>query len=126
MDRNFVRAVSLAVRRCAVAAIALGIGGSALAAQSTGKVEGRVRDQAGAPIANAQVTIVGTAFSALTNPQGYYFFNNVPAGTVALRASFIGYKRTEVTGVRVLEGQTITQDIQIEASPVVIEELTVV
>ena len=54
---------------------------SLLAQGSTGKIEGRVRDQAGAPIANAQVFVVGTAFNALTNPQGYYFINNVPAGT---------------------------------------------
>jgi outer membrane receptor protein involved in Fe transport len=125
MTQNGVSAFARLARRFAASAVLLLVSAGALAAQ-TGKVEGRVRDQAGAPIANAQVTIVGTAFSALTNPQGYYFINNVPAGTVALRASFIGYKRTEVTGVRVLAGQTITQDIQIEASPVVIEELTVV
>ena len=125
MTQSGVSAFARLARWFAGSAVLLLVSAGALAAQ-TGKVEGRVRDQAGAPIANAQVTIVGTAFSALTNPQGYYFMNNVPAGTVAIRASFIGYKRTEVTGVRVLEGQTITQDIQIEASPVVIEELTVV
>src|SRR5688500_12475888 len=125
MDRNFVRAVSLAVRRCAVAAIALGIGGSALAAQSTGKIEGRVRDEAGAPIANAQVTIVGSAFSALTNPQGYYFINNVPSGTVAMRAAFIGYRAVRAEGVRVLGGQTITQDFALQASTVQLEDISV-
>ena len=125
MTQNGVSAFARHARWFAASAVLLLVSAGALAAQ-TGKVEGRVRDQAGAPIANAQVTIVGSAFSALTNPQGYYFINNVPAGTVALRASFIGYKRTEVTGVRVLAGQTITQDIQIESSPVVIEELTVV
>lgn len=125
MTQNGVSAFARLARWFAASAVLLLVSAGALAAQ-TGKVEGRVRDQAGAPIANAQVTIVGSAASALTNPQGYYFINNVPAGTVALRASFIGYKRTEVTGVRVLAGQTITQDIQIESSPVVIEELTVV
>src|SRR6187401_1294021 len=116
MKQSRVSAFARAARGLALAAVGLALGAGTLLGQgSTGKIEGRVRDQAGAPIANAQVTIVGTAFSALTNPQGYYFINNVPAGTVALRASFIGYKRTEVTGVRVLAGQTITQDIQIEA-----------
>jgi hypothetical protein len=85
-----------------------------------------VRDQAGAPIATAQVFLVGTAFSALTNPQGYYFINNVPVGTVAVRAAFIGYKSTQVEGVRVLSGQTITVDIQLEQTAVQIEEITVV
>ena len=97
----------------------------ALYAQATGKIEGRVRDQAGAPIANAQVTIVGTAFGALTNNQGYYFFNNVPVGTASVRAAFVGYKSAEAQGVRVLAGQTVTQDIQLEQTPFQVDEITV-
>ena len=114
-------------RLVAVATVALGLGASSLLAQgSTGKIEGRVRDQAGAPIANAQVIIVGTAFNALTNPQGYYFLNNVPAGTISVRAAFIGYKSTQVDGVRVLADQTGTVDIQLEQTAVEIQEITVV
>ncbi|MGZ8398626.1 MAG: TonB-dependent receptor, partial [Gemmatimonadales bacterium] len=99
---------------------------SLLAQGSTGKIEGRVRDQAGAPIANAQVFLVGSAFNALTNPQGYYFMNNVPSGTYSVRAAFIGYKSTQVDGVRVLAGQTGTVDIQLEQTAVQIQEITVV
>jgi outer membrane receptor for ferrienterochelin and colicin len=114
-------------RVIAYAAVALGLGaGSLLAQASTGKIEGRVRDQAGAPIANAQVFVVGTAFNALTNPQGYYFINNVPAGPVAVRSNFIGYKSTQVEGVKVLAGQTITVDVQLEQTAVQIQEITVV
>ena len=83
MKHSRVSAFARVARFIALAAVALGLGaGSLLAQGSTGKIEGRVRDQAGAPIANAQVFMVGTAFNALTNPQGYYFINNVPAGTV--------------------------------------------
>ena len=122
-----VSAFARVARVIAYAAVALGFGaGSLLAQGSTGKIEGRVRDQAGAPIANAQVYIVGTAFNALTNPQGYYFINNVPASTVAVRAAFIGYKSTQVEGVKVLAGQTITVDVQLEQTAVEIQEITVV
>jgi hypothetical protein len=127
MKQSCVSAFARAARCLALAAVALGFGaGSLLAQGSTGKIEGRVRDQAGAPIANAQVFIVGTAFNALTNPQGYYFINNVPAGTVSVRAAFIGYKSTQVDGVKVLAGQTITVDIQLEQTAVQIQEITVV
>ncbi len=103
------------------------LGVTTLVAQAaTGKLEGRVRDQAGAPIANAQVFIVGTTFQAQTSPQGYYFMNNVPIGTVTIQAGFIGYKSTQVTNVRILGGQTITQDITLEATPFEVEELSVV
>ncbi|HEY5939723.1 MAG TPA: TonB-dependent receptor, partial [Gemmatimonadales bacterium] len=127
MKQSCVSAFARAARSFALAAVALGFGaGSLLAQGSTGKIEGRVRDQAGAPIANAQVFLVGTAFNALTNPQGYYFINNVPAGTYSVRAAFIGYKSTQVDGVKVLAGQTGTVDIQLEQTAVQIQEITVV
>ena len=62
--------------------------GPLAAQEATGKLEGTVTDQSGAPIANAQVNLVGTAFSAPTSDKGYYFLNNVPAGTYTLRARF--------------------------------------
>ena len=127
MKQSCVSAFARAARSFALAAVVLGTGaGSLLAQGSTGKIEGRVRDQAGAPIANAQVFLVGTAFNALTNPQGYYFINNVPASTYSVRAAFIGYKSTQVDGVKVLAGQTGTVDIQLEQTAVQIQEITVV
>jgi outer membrane receptor for ferrienterochelin and colicin len=127
MKQCRVSAFARVARFVALAAVALGGGaGSLLAQGSTGKIEGRVRDQAGAPIANAQVFVVGTAFNALTNPQGYYFINNVPAQTVAVRAAFIGYKSTQVDGVKVLGDQTITVDVQLEQTTVQLQEITVV
>src|SRR5256712_14089746 len=101
--------VRSAVARCAVlcsaCALAIGIATSPLAAQEvTGKVEGSVTDQAGAPVANAQVLVVGTSFGAVTNDKGYYFINNVPVRTYSLRAQFIGYPPSEVRAVRVLGG----------------------
>jgi hypothetical protein len=112
-------------RWLALLAVVLVMSASTLYAQGTGKVEGRVRDQAGAPIANAQVTIVGTAFGALTNNQGYYFFNSVPVGSANVRAAFVGYKSAEAQGVRVLAGQTVTQDIQLEQTPIRVDDITV-
>src|SRR4029079_6642672 len=127
MKQCRVSAFARVARFVALAAVALTWSASALLAQgSTGKIEGRVRDQAGAPIANAQVFVVGTAFNALTNPQGYYFINNVPAQTVAVRSNFIGYKSTQVEGVKVLAGQTITVDIKREQTAVQLQEITVV
>jgi Carboxypeptidase regulatory-like domain/TonB dependent receptor-like, beta-barrel/TonB-dependent Receptor Plug Domain len=98
-----------------------GCAAAALAAQEgTGKIEGSVTDQSGAPIASAQVTLVGTAFGALTSERGYYFMNNVPSGIYTVRAKFIGYTASEVTGVRILGGQTITTNIKLTPSAVAI------
>jgi hypothetical protein len=99
--------------------------GLAVAQQTTGKVEGTVTDQANVPLANAQVLIVGTSFGAVTNDKGYYFINNVPVGTYAVRAQFIGYAPAEVRGVRVLGGQTITVDVAMQTSAVEVTGVTV-
>ena len=121
------RAVSVRLARwLALAAVALVLSAGSLYAQATGKVEGRVRDQAGAPIANAQVSVEGTAFGTLTNSSGYYFFNSLPVGSVNIQVAFVGYKRTMATGIRVLAGQTVTQDIQLEPTVVELDALTVV
>jgi len=102
------------------------LGVASLAAQQTsGKVEGTVTDQAGAPVANAQVFVVGTSFGAVTSDKGYYFINNVPVGTYTLRAQFIGFAPSEVRNVRVPGGQTITADIKMQSSAVVLTGITV-
>jgi outer membrane receptor protein involved in Fe transport len=125
MTQSGVSAFARLARRFALSAVLLFASAGALAAQ-TGKIEGKVRDQAGAPIQSAQVFIVGTAFSALTNAQGYYFINNVPAGTIVLRGAFIGFKKTEIEGIKILAGQTMTQDIQLERATVQLDTLVVV
>ncbi|MGH7752179.1 MAG: carboxypeptidase regulatory-like domain-containing protein, partial [Gemmatimonadales bacterium] len=99
--------------------------GTLAAQQTTGKIEGTVSDQAGVPVANAQVVVVGTAFGALTNDRGYYFINNVPVGTHTLRAQFIGYAPTELRGVRVLGGQTATADLKLQPTAVVVGGITI-
>ncbi|MBI1966985.1 MAG: carboxypeptidase regulatory-like domain-containing protein, partial [Gemmatimonadetes bacterium] len=108
------------------AAITLAFAASSLAGQQTvGKIEGTVTDQAGAPIAGAQVLIVGTSFGAITNDKGYYFINNVPVGTHTVRAQFIGYAPAEVRGLRLFGGQTFTTDIKMESSAVQVAGITV-
>lgn len=124
MTQSCVRA--LARTALALAAVAFGAGASTLHAQSTGKVDGNVRDAAGIPLGGARVTIVGTAFTTTTNPQGYYFFNSVPAGTISIRATYIGYTSSEVTQLRVLSGQTIKQDIVMEQSAVALGDIRTV
>jgi hypothetical protein len=95
------------------------------AQQTTGKLEGTVTDQAGVPVANAQVLLVGTSLGTVTNDKGYYFINAVPVGSYAVRAQFIGYAPAELRGVRVLGGQTVTADIKMEASAVQVTAVTV-
>ncbi len=92
----------------------------------TGKIDGGVRSPDGSPLVEAQVYIVGTTYSALTDPRGHYFINNIPAGTIAMRVALIGHRPVELRNLRVLAGQTITQDFVLEPAPVQLQELITV
>ncbi len=109
-----------------LAAVATTTGVSALSAQSTGKIQGYIRDAATQqPIANATVIIPGTSYSATSDARGYYFIENVPAGTVSVRATYVGYKPHELAGLRVQGGQTMLEDFMLESSPITLNELVV-
>jgi Ca-activated chloride channel homolog len=73
----------------------------------TGRIVGRVRDGQGAPIAHAQITVVGTAFSGLSDTAGGYMIASVPVGTVVVRAVRAGYGAAE-SGGTVRAGGTLT------------------
>jgi Ca-activated chloride channel homolog len=64
----------------------------------TGRIVGQVADGQGTPIAHAQITVVGTAFSALSDTAGRYLIASVPAGTVVVRATRAGYAPAESGG----------------------------
>jgi hypothetical protein len=110
---------------CAVLAVATSFVAPLAAQQVTGKIEGTVTDQAGVPLANAQVLIAGTSFGATTNDKGYYFINNVPVGAYTLRAQFIGYAYMEISNVRVFSGQTGTQNFKLTPSAIQVGGVTV-
>lgn len=92
---------------------------------ATGKIEGQLRDSAGLPLPDAQVYVLNTAYSALSDSRGHYFINNVLPGVVSIRAALIGFRPVEVRDLRVLAGQTITQDFSLEPQPLQLREITV-
>lgn len=64
-------------------------------AQGTGVVGGTVIDVSGEPVIGASVLLVGTANGTITDLDGNFSLNNVPANGV-LKVSFIGYKSAEI------------------------------
>ncbi|HUQ98117.1 MAG TPA: SusC/RagA family TonB-linked outer membrane protein [Gemmatimonadaceae bacterium] len=83
------------------------------AAQSGGTVSGRVVESSSQrPIADAQVTVVGTDRAAITNGNGEYTISGVPAGAQRLRIRRIGFAPSDRT-VTVESGQTASVDFNI-------------
>jgi outer membrane receptor for ferrienterochelin and colicin len=119
------RSVFARAARVLLAVGVLSFGASGLWAQgTTGKIQGTVVDPTGQPIANAQVFILGSSFAALTNEDGFYFINNVPAGTYSLQAQFIGYQAARMDQVRILADQTLTADFRLTGA-VALEAITI-
>ena len=116
----------LAFSVAGVTALALVTTTSAFAQASSGKIQGRVVDsQTGQPIAAAQIEVVGTNRGNITNDDGYYFINDVPAGLTDISATSIGYGTVVVNNQRILAGQTHTQNFSLNPTAVEIAVIVV-
>jgi TonB-dependent starch-binding outer membrane protein SusC len=94
-------------------------------AQGVGTLSGQVVDQATQqPIPGVQIFLPGTNRGSLTNQQGRYLITNVPAGTVDVRATIIGYS-SSTQRVTVQAGETATANFELATSAVAIEGVVV-
>lgn len=82
---------------------------------SSGIVEGYVRDaQTGRALLGANVLLIGTSMGAVTNGDGHFVVNDVPAGKYKLRASYVGYNNEELS-VTVVSNSTVKRDFRLQA-----------
>jgi TonB-dependent SusC/RagA subfamily outer membrane receptor len=96
-----------------------------LAAQTTGVIEGRVvTATTSRPLAEVQVSILGTTLGARTDEQGRFRVPAVPAGTHRLRAQRIGYS-SAVSNVTVTAGQIATSEISLREAALSLEAVVV-
>ena len=88
---------------------------AALASQS-GRITGTVTGTAGAPLADALVSVSGTGLSTATRFDGRYVLAGVRPGTHSLVVRHIGYAPKTVTGVSVAANGSATVDVALEAA----------
>jgi TonB-dependent receptor len=99
---------------------------SAAFAQATGAVRGVVLDRDfGTPIEGARLTLAGTPIAALSNAQGAFLVERVPAGTYTVVVSKDGYERLVLPGVSVLSGQLADVRAELSAEVFEMDELVV-
>ncbi|MFM8603706.1 MAG: carboxypeptidase regulatory-like domain-containing protein, partial [Gemmatimonadota bacterium] len=92
-----------------------------LPAQSatTGRIVGRILDAAnGAAITDAGIQLVGTTQGTLSGVDGRYTLVGVAPGTVSILVRRIGYAPKTVTGLVVVAGQTLQQDVSLAQATV--------
>src|SRR5689334_17296517 len=89
-----------------------------LAQVDRGNIQGTVTDATGAVIADSTVRIVSTATnvtqSTVTGPNGTYAFFNLPIGVYTLSVEGKGFRRADVTGVRVEVNQQAKVDVTLQ------------
>jgi TonB-dependent starch-binding outer membrane protein SusC len=122
------RAGSAARRLLALAGTVLlaGLAATPAAAQGTGRITGTVTAaETGAPVADATVTVQGTALSARTGADGRYTLAGVPTGTQTVRAGQIGFTSASTT-VMVAAGQTATANLRLGTQTLMMDTLVAV
>jgi hypothetical protein len=89
-----------------------------LAQETTGGLQGTVKDASGAVVGGAHVVIKSSTLQgdkALdTDASGYYRFANLPPGTYSIEASAKGFKTVKRGGVNIEVGRLPTVDILLE------------
>ena len=99
--------------------------GAVTAPVPTGTIEGRVTDVVtGQPLNDAEVSVVGTELSALTNTAGRYSLSGIPAGEHTVKVAVIGH-RTQRKEVTVTAGWTTTVDFELRIALLELEEIVV-
>jgi len=103
--------------------------GTGYAQTDQGKVSGTVRDQSGAFVAAAKVTVknerTGEERSGLSNDQGYFLISYLKPSTYTIKTEKSGFAALEYTAMSLAVGQELTLDFEIKPAGVQ-EDVTVV
>jgi hypothetical protein len=106
----------------ALAAITLCVSLNCLAQSFNSTVNGTVKDQTGAVIQGAKVTLIDLStlreMVAVTNEQGIFVFADVRAGKYKLTAERDGFKKSEVTDVQVNVSTPATVNFELPAGQI--------
>jgi TonB-dependent receptor len=105
--------------------VVLGLGAPAEVLAQSGQVRGQVTAQSdGDYLPGAQITLEGTGLGAVTDRNGFYRIEGVPAGSYTVVATYLGYEdfRADVT---VPAGGTVQRNASLRASFVQAEGIQV-
>src|SRR6185437_13278098 len=119
--RNHLAMTALALALAAPAVIPIA---AEAQAAGNGSVAGKVVDDHGTPISNAQVFVDRTTIGSLTAGDGTYILHGVPAGSHLVRIRLIGY-RPDSASVTVTDGQRTEQNFTLRADPLQLQSVVV-
>ncbi|MCX6137663.1 MAG: TonB-dependent receptor [Ignavibacteriales bacterium] len=88
-------------------------------AGTVGIIDGRVLDKSTKePLPAVSIQLIGTMMGCVTDIDGLYQLNNIPAGTYNVKFSYVGYKTITMKKVTVLADLRTRIEVLLEASTV--------
>ncbi|MFI5252127.1 MAG: TonB-dependent receptor domain-containing protein [Bacteroidota bacterium] len=82
-----------------------------------GSIHGIITDKDNhEPLPGANVTIKGTYYGAVTDPDGKFVINNINPASYTLEVSILGYKKAQFTDYKVKAGESLTLNVSLEQS----------
>ena len=109
--------IPMRIALCLLVLFALAVS-IAVAQETTAGLQGIVKDQSGAVVANATVEITGTSLLGVrkteTDSAGFYRFTSLPSGTYTLTVTAKGFKVSKSGGIELEVGRFPDVGIQLE------------
>ncbi|KAB2925613.1 MAG: TonB-dependent receptor [Bacteroidetes bacterium] len=103
------------------------VGTASLAADTRGKLAGRVVDErTNEPLIGINIVLVGTSTGAATDFEGNYVILNIPPASYEVRFSGVGYAAKVIREVRVSAGQTTTLNLSMAEEVVKGQEVVII
>ena len=98
--------------------VALLLSSGTVLAQYSASLQGTILDQSSGTVSGAQVKLLNTgtnaAMETTSNDQGFYRFNQLPAGTYSLTITAAGFQKQTVNGVQVTSDLPQTADATLQ------------
>jgi len=88
------------------------------AAQTTGKIKGKVTDIQNNPLQGAQISVTGTLWGAESDTEGNYLIIGVGSGNYTVKCEMTGYVTVEINDIKIRSGQTIIQDFKLKVQSI--------
>lgn len=100
---------------------------SAVFAQQKGRIEGTITDAGtGEELPGVNVMLKGTYYGAATDFDGHYQILNISPGTYTVEVSFIGFKTTNFTGIKIEPNRTTNLDIELQETVLTMDQDVIV
>jgi outer membrane receptor protein involved in Fe transport len=95
--------------------------------QEKGSIRGLVKDKdTGEPLIGANILLKGTYHGSSTDIDGFFLISDIKPGEFLVEVSFIGYKVLQKPGVKVIEGETVTLDVELESTALALGQEVIV